>query len=199
MRRWSENVQSRLHFLKQWVKNPRELGSITPSSRFLTREVIDRIDFGRARHIVELGPGTGVFTHAILERLAPDGRLLAIDTNAAFVEHLRREIRDPRFQAVEASAERIDELAREAGLPGVDAAISGIPYSLLPRPVMRGILQATRRALGDEGLFVGYQYSKMLRPHLLEAFGNVHYRPVLLNIPPAFVYTCRVGRGLRSV
>jgi phospholipid N-methyltransferase len=199
MRRWSENVQSRLHFLKQWVKNPRELGSITPSSRFLTREVIDRIDFERARYIVELGPGTGVFTHAILERLAPDGRLLAVDTNAAFVEHLRREIRDPRFQAVEASAERIDELAREAGLPGVDTAVSGIPYSLLPRPVMRGILQATRRALGDDGLFIGYQYSKMLRPHLLEAFGNVHYRPVVLNIPPAFVYTCRVGRGERSV
>ena len=190
-------MQSRLHFLKQWVKNPRELGSITPSSRFLTREVIDQIDFGRARSIVELGPGTGVFTHAILEQLAPEGRLLAIDTNAAFVEHLRREIRDPRFQAVEASAERIDELAHEAGFPGVDAAISGIPYALLPRPVMRGILQATRRALGDDGLFVGYQYSKMLRPHLLEAFGNVHYRPVLLNIPPAFVYTCRVGRGLR--
>jgi phospholipid N-methyltransferase len=190
-------VQSRLHFLKQWVKNPRELGSITPSSRFLTREVIDQIDFRRARYLVELGPGTGVFTHAILERLPPDGKLLAIDTNAAFVEHLRREIHDPRFQAVEASAERIDELAREAGFPVVDAAISGIPYSLLPRPVMRGILQATRRALGDDGLFVGYQYSKMLRPHLLDAFGNVHYRPVLLNIPPAFVYTCRVGPGLR--
>jgi phospholipid N-methyltransferase len=79
----------------------------------------------------------------------------------------------------------------------VDAVISGIPYSLLPRAVMRGILQATRRALGESGVFVGYQYSKMLRPHLLDAFGNVHYRAVLLNIPPAFVYTCRVGARSR--
>ena len=98
---------------------------------------------------------------------------------------------------MEASAERIDALIQESGWPGVDAVVSGIPYSLLPRPVMRGILQATRRALGDEGLFVGYQYSKMLRPHLLDAFGNVRYRPVLLNLPPAFVYTCRVGRPSR--
>ncbi len=98
---------------------------------------------------------------------------------------------------IEASAERIDALAEEAGWPRVDAVVSGIPYSLLPRPVMRGILQASHRALGDEGLFVGYQYSKMLRPHLLDVFGNVRYRPVLLNLPPAFVYSCRVGPPTR--
>jgi phospholipid N-methyltransferase len=191
-------VQSRLRFLKQWVRNPREMGSITPSSRFLTREVADRIDFTQVRYIAELGPGTGVFTEAILERLAPDGHLLAVDTNARFVKDLRREIPDPRLQVIEASAENIDVLVQEAGWPRVDAIISGIPFSLLPRPVMRGILQATRRALGDDGLFVGYQYTRMLRPHLLEAFGNVHYRSVLLNLPPAFVYTCRVGSPPRS-
>jgi phospholipid N-methyltransferase len=186
-------VQSRLRFLKQWVRNPRELGSLTPSSRFLTREVVGQIDFSRARRIAELGPGTGVFTQAILDRLAPDGQIIAVDTNAAFVQHLRHEIPDRRLHPVEASAERIDALIAEAGWPGVDAVVSGIPYSLLPRPVMRGILEASRRALGEEGLFVGYQYSTMLRPHLLDVFGNVHYRSVLLNLPPAFVYTCRVG------
>lgn len=188
-------MQSRLSFLKQWVKNPRELGSITPSSRFLTREVIDKIDFSRVRRIAELGPGTGVFTQAILDRLAPDGQLLAVDTNAGFVEHLRREIPDPRLIVREASAEQIDALVAEAGWQSADIVVSGIPYSLLPRQVMRTILQSTRRALGDEGLFVGYQYSKMLRPHLLDVFGNVRYRPVLLNIPPAFVYVCRVRRS----
>ena len=131
----SANVQSRLRFLKQWVRNPRELGSITPSSRYLTREVVDRIDFSRARYIAELGPGTGVFTQAILDRLAPDGRMLAIDTNAGFVEHLRREIPDRRLQVVEASAERVDALAaggrlaprgrRRLGHPVLAAATPG--------------------------------------------------------------------------
>jgi phospholipid N-methyltransferase len=185
-------VDSRLRFFNQWVRNPRELGSVTPSSRFLAREVVDRIDFSRVRRIAELGPGTGVFTRAILDRLGPDGRVLAVDTNAAFVEHLRREIRDARLKVVEASAERVDALVAEAGWPGVDALVSGIPYSLLPRPVTRRILEASHRALGEGGIFVGYQYSRMLRPHLLDVFGNVHYRSVLLNLPPAFVYTCRV-------
>lgn len=187
-------MQSRLRFLKQWVRNPREIGSVTPSSRFLTREVVSQIDFSRARHIAELGPGTGVFTQAILDHLAPDGQLLAVDTNAGFVEHLRREIADPRLVVVEASAERLDALVEEAGWPGVDAVVSGIPYSLLPKQVARAILQASRNALGDDGVFVGYQYSRMLRPQLLDVFGNVRYRSVLLNLPPAFVYTCRVGR-----
>lgn len=187
-------MQSRLQFLKQWVRNPRELGSITPSSRFLTRELLNRIDFASARYIAELGPGTGVFTEAILERLHPEGKLLAIDTNAGFVEQLKRAYPDPRLTVLEASAEHLDHLVAEAGWPRTDAVISGIPFSLLPKPVARGILEAAKRSLsGGGGLMVGYQYSKMLRPFLLDVFGNVHYRSVLLNIPPAFVYTCRVG------
>lgn len=184
-------MRSRLQFLGQWLRNPRELGSLTPSSRFLTREVVERIDFGTTRYVAELGPGTGVFTQAILDRLAPDGRVLAIDTNDAFVEHLRREITDRRLTVVKASAEQVDRLAAEAGWQAADAVVSGIPYSLLPPATTLAILQASRRALREGGLFVGYQYSRMLRPHLLRVFGNVHYRAVLLNIPPAFVYACR--------
>ena len=186
-------MQSRLEFFKQWLRNPRELGSITPSSRFLTRELLDRIDFASARHIAELGPGTGVFTGAILERLHPEGKLLAVDTNAAFVEHLKREFPDPRLTVLEASAEHLDQLIAEAGWPSANAVISGIPFSLLPKPVARAILEAAKRSLGGDGLMVGYQYSKLLRPALLDVFGNVHYRSVFLNIPPAFVYTCHVG------
>jgi len=186
-------VQSRLQFLKQWMRNPREVGSITPSSRFLTNGLLDTIDFASARHIAELGPGTGVFTGAILARLHPDGKLLAMDTNPSFVEHLRREYPDPRLTVLEASAEHLDDLIAEAGWPGADAVISGIPFSLLPKPVARGILESAKRSLSGGGLIVGYQYSKMLRPFLLDVFGNVHYRSVLLNIPPAFVYTCRVS------
>ncbi len=184
-------MESRLRFLKQWVRNPREIGSVTPSSRFLTREVVEPIKASQARLVVELGPGTGVFTQALLAALPADGKVLAIDTNASFVEHLRRTIPDRRLTAVHASAEEVDRLVAEAGWPAADAIISGIPYSLLPRPVMFGILRAARRALREDGLFIGYQYSRMLRPHLLDVFGNVHYRSVLLNLPPAFVYSCR--------
>jgi phospholipid N-methyltransferase len=185
-------MQSRLRFFKQWARNPREIGSITPSSQFLTREVIEPVRASGARFVVELGPGTGVFTRALLAALPANGQVLAIDTNASFIRHLRRVLPDRRLTPIHASAEEVDRLVADAGWPAADAIISGIPYSLLPKPVMLGILQAARRGLDDGGLFTGYQYSRMLRPHLLDVFGNVHYRSVLLNLPPAFVYSCRV-------
>src|SRR4051812_37697559 len=182
-------MQARLRFLGQWVRNPREVGSVTPSSRFLTRAVVEQIQPTRPRYVAELGPGTGVFTRELLAALPPDGQLLAVDTNAAFVEHLRKAFPDPRLTTVQASAERIDRLVAEAGWPAADAIVSGLPYSLFPRSVMLNILEASRRALRQDGVFVGYQYSRMLRPHLLQVFRNVHYRMVVLNVPPAFVYT----------
>lgn len=170
------------------MRNPRELGSITPSSRFLTRAVADAIDVESATRIAELGPGTGVFTRALLERLGPDGSLVAVDTNLDFIELLRREIADPRFTAVHGSAEVLPAILAEHGLAEVDAVVSGIPYSLLPKPVTAGILRAARQSLAAGGRFVGYQYSPYLRPFLKSVFGNVRYRFVPLNVPPAFVY-----------
>ena len=184
-------LQTRLGFLGEFIRNPRELGSVTPSSRYLTRAVLGEIDFARAKRIAELGPGTGVFTRALLERLAPDGELLAIETNQEFVELLPRELPDPRLVVVQDSAERLAELAAARGWDGADVVVSGIPYSLLPRPVTGGILRAAARTLRPGGLFVGYQYSPYLRPYMKAAFGNVRYRFVLLSVPPAFVYACR--------
>ena len=184
-------VQTRLGFLGEFLRNPRELGSVTPSSQYLTRAVLGEIDFARVKRIAELGPGTGVFTRSLLERLAPDGELLAVETNREFVELLPRELPDPRLSVVQDSAERLAELAAERGWDGADVVVSGIPYSLLPRPVTAGILRAAARTLRPGGLFVGYQYSPYLRPYLKAVFGNVRYKFVLLNVPPAFVYACR--------
>ena len=184
-------VQTRLGFLGEFIRNPRELGSVTPSSRYLTRAVLGEIDFTRATRIAELGPGTGVFTRGLLERLSPAGELLAVETNREFVELLPRELPDGRLAVVQESAERLYEVAAERGWESADVVVSGIPYSLLPRPVTAGILRAAARTLRPGGLFVGYQYSMYLRPFLKSVFGNVGYRFVPLNLPPAFVYASR--------
>jgi phospholipid N-methyltransferase len=178
-------------FLRQFLRRPRELGSITPSSRFLGRAILDRIDFRRARRVVELGPGSGVFTREVLGRLGPDGALLALDTNAEFVALLRRELPDPRLTVVRASAERIAEVVAEQGWDRADAVISGIPYTLLPRTTTDGIVRASWRALAPGGLFVAYQYSPYLRPFLRSVFGNCRLGLVLRNLPPAVVFVSR--------
>ena len=181
----------RLRFLRQFLRSPRELGSIVPSSRFLTRALVDEIDFGAARRIVELGPGTGVFTREVLQRLPADGALLALETNTEFVALLRRELTDPRLTVAHISAERVQDQVRDRGWGAADVVISGIPYALLPRKTTAHIVRASWQALAPGGLFVGYQYSPYLRPFLRRVFGNCRMKLVPLNVPPAVVFISR--------
>ncbi len=180
-----------LHFLGQFLRNPRELGSVLPSSRFLTKALVDEIDFSAARRVVELGPGTGVFTREVLQRLPGTGRLLALETNQSFVSRLRVELPDPRLDVAHLSAERVHDRVRECGWSDVDVVISGIPYALLPRQTTARIVQSSWGALAPGGLLVGYQYSPYLRPFLQRIFGNCRMKLVLLNVPPAVVFVSR--------
>jgi phospholipid N-methyltransferase len=182
--------RDRLAFIRQFLRNPRELGSIMPSSRFLTRAIVEEIDFA-SRRVVELGPGTGVFTRELLARLPADGALLALDTNADFVQLLRRELSDPRLRVVRASAEAVREQVAAQGWEGADVVISGIPYSLLPRATTDAIVRASHRVLAPGGLFVAYQYSPYLRPFLRATFGSCRLKLVLRNLPPAVVFVSR--------
>ena len=182
------NPVSRLHYLRQFLRNPRELGSITPSSRFLGRAILGEIDFNHAHRIVELGPGTGVFTREILRQLSPQGSLLALDTNADFIKLLGTQLADSRLTAVHASAERVNTEVANLGWPSADVVISGIPYSLLPRATTAAIARASWEALGDGGLFVGYQYGPYLLPFLRSTFGNCRLKLVVRNLPPAVVF-----------
>ena len=72
---------SKRKFWKQFLKSRREIGSVTPSSRYLTRGIVDKIDFANAQVIVELGPGTGVFTRTILNRMSATCKLVVIELN----------------------------------------------------------------------------------------------------------------------
>ena len=74
-------LSERLLFASNFLRHPNMLGSIVPSSRFLVDQVLELIDWGRARVIVEYGPGVGAFTREILRRMRSDARLVAIETN----------------------------------------------------------------------------------------------------------------------
>ena len=179
-------------FLQSFLRDWRTIGSVTPSSRFLVGAMLAQIDFGRARRIVEYGPGTGVFTREIMRRLAPDGQLLALDTEAHFIDDLRAQFPgDPRLIAVRGSAAQIERHLAALGWDGAEVIISGIPYTAMPAPLREEILRASARALAPGGLFIPYQYSPYIRPLLGAIFGRVETHWVLRNVPPAFYFACR--------
>jgi phospholipid N-methyltransferase len=120
-----------LLFVRNFLRHPRMLGSIVPSSRFLVRRLLAQIDWSRARVIVEYGPGVGVVTGQILRNMRPDAVLIVIETNPEFVAFLRSAIVDERLKVVEGSADNVVEILRDFGYTGADYIVSGIPFSTM--------------------------------------------------------------------
>ena len=137
-----------LLFARNFFRHPRMLGSIVPSSRFLIKQLLEPINWARARVIVEYGPGVGGITVEVLRRMRADATLIAIEMNPEFVSYLSNSIPDARLKVVEGSAEQVDEILRRFGYTRADYIISGIPFSTIPAPVRERILRTHLRGAG---------------------------------------------------
>jgi len=188
--RWGNG---QLAFFKGFLRNPAGIGSVIPSSRFLERRVVETAGVARARLVVELGPGTGGTTRAILSALPQDATLLAIEINPEFVGYLQA-CPDPRLSVYPGSAEHIPEALASVNhgriAPGdrPDAVISGIPFSTMPADVGRRIIRTIWDCMAPGGRFVAYQVMGAvaeLAPHIL---GTPEIQVELLNIPPLRVF-----------
>lgn len=177
-------------FLANFLKHPTKVGWLLPSSRFLVNEVLNQVDWGRAKVIVEYGPGVGSFTKAVLQRMQPDARLVAIELNSEFCGYLNNTLRDPRLQVVNDSATEIDSLLNKLGLPKADYVISGIPFKTMPDPLRDLVVRKTHSILKPDGSFLVYQFSGTVRPYLERVFGRVSRDFKLLNILPARLFYC---------
>jgi len=182
--------------------------SLFPSSRYLAKALLRRVDFTRARVVVELGMGTGAITTEILKRLGPDSVLYGFDLNPLFVAHLRQRIQDPRFVPILGKAENLAALLDQQGIRRANAVVSSLGLtSMRPRQRSAIVKQVTDR-LAEGGVLAQYQYVHASgSPNWLSKFGiqrfaekdflqahfrHVHSERVIWNLPPANVYTCRL-------
>lgn len=192
-------------FSRNFIKHPRMLGSLIPSSRFLVNRLLDQVDWSRANTIVEYGPGVGTFTGEILRRLRPEGSVVAIDTNRDFARYLSRTLRDDRLHVIEGSAADAPDALRERGLDRADYVISGIPYSTMNPELRERILQRTHELLQPDGAFLVYQFTRAVLPFLRQVFPHVRVEFEPRNIMPARLFYCRAslerrgGNGRREV
>lgn len=180
----------RLAFLSGFLKRPGQVGSIIPSSRYLERRIVRLAEVTRARVIVELGPGTGGTTRALLRAMAPDARLLAIEINARFADLLARE-GDRRLSVHRTSATKLASVLASQGHAAADVILSGIPFSTMTRDVGRQILRAAHDALAPGGLFVAYQVRDRVRDLGNEVFGRARVQTEILNVPPMRIFRWR--------
>ena len=182
--------RQRFGFLRESFRNLRNTGSIAPSSRFLCRKIVEKIDPAQARVVVELGPGDGVITRHILERISAETQLLIFEINEVFVEKIRQNFSDPRLTLVHDSAENMGQYFAAHNIEQVDYIVSGIPFVMLPDSLAECIITECRRWLRPGGQFIQFHYSPRLLGFYRRMFGNATVDIIPLNIPPAMVIVC---------
>jgi len=180
----------------RFLRSPRTVGALSASSRALARAVVDVVDFEHATGLVELGPGTGALTSAIVGRLHEGTRFLAVDIDPEFVKQVHRQW--PAVECVCASAERLEELVVDRGMFPVDHIISGLPFASLHPAMTAGILESVERSLRPGGRFTTFQYVYSYALPTGVAFrrqmsarmrSEPTSRLVLRNVPPARLLT----------
>ncbi|PZR77295.1 MAG: hypothetical protein DLM73_00060 [Chthoniobacterales bacterium] len=185
-------------FFKRFLKRPFQIASIIPSSKALVERVASKIDFEQARVIAEYGPGEGVHSRELAQRMRPDAQLLLFELDPAFSRDLKRQFAaDSRVQVINANAGTIRRELAQRGIEECNYIISGIPFSILEIEKKRDLLRQTHDALVPGGAFIIYQVTNELKQHATE-FADADSEYFLQNIPPMFITVFRKAAASRN-
>ncbi len=182
-------------FLKSLVASPRLTGAVAPSGRALARAMATAVGSPAHGLVVELGPGTGPVTRSLLEAGLPPERLILVEYDAAFCRLLKQ--RFAHAAIVQGDAYDLPlTLAPFASQP-IAAVVSSLPLLNQPPPRRTKLIADAFALMGHSGVFVQFTYG-LMSPIPREASSNlysaVRSKPILLNLPPAFVWTYRLHR-----
>jgi phosphatidylethanolamine/phosphatidyl-N-methylethanolamine N-methyltransferase len=184
-----DQLRDSFEFLRGFARNPAQVGSVMPSSRYLEQRLVREARIAEAHTVVELGPGTGGTTAAFLRAMPPAARLLAIELDPQFHRHLCNSLPDIRFIPELGSAERLPDFLAAHRLPAPDAIVSGIPFSTMAPETADRIAAAIAQVLRPGGRFVAYQVRAHVADFMSRYLGEPRKQWEVVNIPPVRVFT----------
>lgn len=180
------NISSATLFIQEWLQRPHQIGAILPSSKNLSEAMADWLPADPNDFVLELGPGTGSVTHAMIERGLRHDRLIAIEKSSKLADLLRE--RFPRVRVVTGDATQLDKHVRKFVRRGqhVGAVISSLPLRIFTPETAAAIARKIHDVLRPDGRWVQYSYNLRSSRH----HGDNHFTPVdsdivWWNLPPA--------------
>lgn len=182
----SSTLADNLRFLRALITRPRSMGAVLPSGPALAAAMARQIT--AAGPVLELGPGTGVITAAILEHGIPPESLTCVEYDSAFAAHLRA--RFPRVHVVTGDAFHLDNsLAVPHEL--FAAVLSGLPLLNFPLIARRRLVNGALARLAPGGVLVQFSYGPNAPVAPPPGFGVSRAATVWANVPPARVWVYR--------
>ena len=182
-------------FLKEFLANPSEVASVVPSSRQLADALLRGFVYEHCKVALEYGPGTGVFTRPLRERLPPSAIFAVAEPNPTFQRHIANQ--NLGIEIIPEYAQNIVPIVKSR-FGDVDLVISGLPFSMMTNKTMSEIITATHTMLRQGGEFRLFIYAhtlalpkmRRLMNDLNKQFESVNTFVVWQNFPPATVIRC---------
>ena len=196
-KRLQMRVVDEVRFLRNWAGNPLKTGAVAPSGPELSRLMAAYVEADRPGVILELGPGTGAVTQALLERGVPAHRLVLIEYSPDFCELLRR--RFPGATVLQGNAYALGEIIEKLGNPPIASVISGLPLFTRPLPERQALLSDAMQRMAPGAPFIQFSYALVPAVQGLVGITWSTSRWVLANLPPARVWLYRSSEEAVSV
>jgi phosphatidylethanolamine/phosphatidyl-N-methylethanolamine N-methyltransferase len=179
-----------VHFLRSWIEKPLTTGAVMPSSKVLARTMAAYVDPTSKGPVVELGPGTGAVTQALVDRGIDPARLVLVEFNPSFCRMLRA--RYPAATVVQGDAYRLRRLLDTTLREPADAIVSGLPLVTKPMRTRVRLIGEAMTLLRPGAPFVQFTYAMV--PPIPKGLTGIRTEAsplIWLNFPPARVWIYR--------
>ena len=183
-------LDDEVRFLRSWIEKPLHMGAVMPSSRLLARTMAQYVDIKSTGPVVELGPGTGAITNALIEHGVDQKRLVLVEYNPGFCALLRD--RYPHAKVVQGDAYALRESLRKVLGTPASAVVSGLPLVTKPMLTRLRLIRDAFAALAPGAPFVQFTYSVAPPiPKSLPGVSTEASERIWMNLPPARVWVYR--------
>jgi phosphatidylethanolamine/phosphatidyl-N-methylethanolamine N-methyltransferase len=185
-------LDDEVRFLRSWIEKPLHMGAVMPSGKVLARTMAQYVDTKSTGPVVELGPGTGAITNALIEQGVDQKRLVLVEYNPGFCALLRD--RYPQATVVQGDAYTLrDSLWNVLSVPA-SAVVSGLPLVTKPMLTRLKLIREAFLALAPGAPFVQFTYSVAPPiPKSLPGVSTEASERIWMNLPPARVWVYRKG------
>jgi len=177
-------------FLRTWIEKPLATGAVMPSGRVLARTMARYVDPDSKGPVVELGPGTGPVTEALVNQGIDPARLLLVEFNPEFCRMLRS--RYPTATVVQGDAYRLRHLLQTIVREPAAAVVSGLPLVTKPLRTRLRLISDAMSLLAPGAPFIQFTYAMV--PPIPKDYGGMHTEAselIWMNFPPARVWVYR--------
>jgi phosphatidylethanolamine/phosphatidyl-N-methylethanolamine N-methyltransferase len=186
-------LDDEVRFIRSWLEKPLTVGAVAPSGRFLARTMARYVDTDIPGPVIELGPGTGPVTEALVERGVDPSRLVLVEFNPVFCRLLRA--RYPQATVVQGDAYSLKRLLEGQLRDPAAAIVSGLPLLTKPLKARLRLINEAFALMRPEAPFIQFTYS-MTTPPIPKGLTNVKTEAserIWMNLPPARVWIYRKG------